>query len=233
MAWCERERVAERMDDPDLAPEAHRAALRGLARINAWSGVGRTMWRWLARAAASSPVRVLDVACGGGDLVCTWARRAAASGLAMEFAGCDRSPTAVATAQASAADIGPRPPRFFVHDVLADRLPERYDIVTCTLFLHHLGNDEAATVLERLRDAASQLVLVDDLRRTRLGYLLAWAGCRLLSRSPVVHYDGPVSVRAAFTCDEVRAMADRTGGADWTLHRHWPQRFLLVGRIAA
>jgi len=81
-----------------------------------------------------------------------------------------------------------------------------------------------------MRDAARHLVVVSDLRRTRLGYLFAWVGCRLLSRSRVFHVDGTRSVEAAFTMDEARRLAERAGLAGARIVARWPQRFLLTWR---
>ncbi len=120
--------------------------------------------------------------------------------------------------------------RFFTRDVLAGPLPDHYDIVTCSLFLHHLGEDDAVILLESMASAATRLLLVDDLVRGQAGYLLAWLGCRVLTRSKVVHADGPASVAAAFSIDEARALATRAGLERATISRHWPQRFLLSWR---
>src|SRR5262245_61758946 len=63
---------AEWMDRPDLDEGRHREALRGLERINRWSGSARILWHPLARLAAEipgRPCRVLDVATGGGDVL--------------------------------------------------------------------------------------------------------------------------------------------------------------------
>ncbi len=76
--------------------------------------------------------------------------------------------------------------------------------------------------------AAARLVLINDLARTGAGYLLAWAGCRVLSRSPVVHHDGPASVASAFTPDEALELAREAGLAGATVARRWPERFLLA-----
>jgi 2-polyprenyl-3-methyl-5-hydroxy-6-metoxy-1,4-benzoquinol methylase len=104
------------------------------------------------------------------------------------------------------------------------------DVVVCTLFLHHLTEADAATLLRRMSDAARQMVVVSDLRRTRLGYCFAWVGCRLLSRSRVFHVDGTRSVAAALTTDEARAMAERNQLAGAQVSEIWPQRWLLVWR---
>ncbi|MFO0909840.1 MAG: methyltransferase domain-containing protein [Isosphaeraceae bacterium] len=227
-------RLPEIMDQPGLDPAEHVAALRGLGRINTISRTASAVWNAiepLAREAAArgETLRVLDVATGGGDVPIRLARRAAHAGLALEVAGCDRSEEALrfAAENAHASRVSAR---FFTHDALAGPLPEGFDVVTCTLFLHHLDENEATTVLARMAAAAARLVVADDLIRNRLGHLLAWVGCHVLSTSRVVHYDGPLSVRSAFTLDEIERVASRAGLEGATLTRHWPQRFLLCWR---
>ncbi len=136
------------------------------------------------------------------------------------------SADAVRFAQATAAERG-MATRFQTLDVLNEPIPDGYDIVMCSLFLHHLEVDQAVAVLSKLAAAALRRVLVNDLIRCRAGYLLAWAGCHLLSRSPIVRYDGPVSVAGAYTINEVSALAARAGLEGAGFSRHWPCRFLL------
>jgi 2-polyprenyl-3-methyl-5-hydroxy-6-metoxy-1,4-benzoquinol methylase len=224
----------EIMDDPGLDRQAHEGALRGLERINRYSRADAALWREIARlygttATLVRPLRLLDVACGGGVLALALQARAMRQGRTLHVEGCDISPRAVEFAARRARDAR-RDSRFFVCDVLAGPLPEPYDIVTCSLYLHHLGEDDAVILLTRMAAAATQLVLVDDLVRGRAGYLLAWAGCRVLSRSRVVHADGPASVAAAFSTLEAQALARRAGLEGATITRHWPQRFLLCWR---
>src|SRR5262249_61298949 len=83
---------------------------------------------------------------------------------------------------------------FSACDVLREPLPAGYDAVVCSLFLHHLSAEQAVGLLRRMAAAAGRLVLVNDLARGRAGYLLAYLGTRLLTRSPGVHFDGPRSV---------------------------------------
>jgi len=45
-----------------------------------------------------------------------------------------------------------------------------YDVVCCSLFLHHLNDAQAITVLGKMREAAGTLALVNDLARNRPGY---------------------------------------------------------------
>jgi 2-polyprenyl-3-methyl-5-hydroxy-6-metoxy-1,4-benzoquinol methylase len=103
-----------------------------------------------------------------------------------------------------------------------------YDVITCSLFLHHLGDSDAEAMLRAMAAAAGRMVVASDLRRSRIGYAMAWVACRVLTRSPIVRVDGPLSVAAAFTMGEARELAARAGLAGATVSSRWPQRYLLV-----
>lgn len=223
---------SEWMDDPALDAHRHLAALRGLERINAWSGTVGVLWRAIEpelrsrRDEGLPPLRLLDVATGSGDVPCWLAATARRQGLALEVLACDFSHRAIDIARrqrSRSPDV-----RFFVADAMHHPLP-RVDVITACLFLHHVPTPSIVPLLRRLAERSDRL-LVDDLRRTRLGFILAWAGTRLLSRSPVVHEDGPRSVRNALTIAEMRAFAAEAGLAGATVVSHWPQRFLLDWR---
>lgn len=218
-----RERQPETMDQPGLDPVQHAAALRGLARINFVSRSASILWPELAVFArhCNRSIRILDLACGGGDVTAALRRRAAKARLPVVVEGCDISATAVNVAKANGGG------RVFQLDVLRTSLPEGYDATVCSLFLHHLHDDDAVELLRKMA-AASQLVLVNDLSRGGMGLLLAHLACRVLTRSDVVRMDAPISVRAAFTPDEAMALATRAGLEGATVRSAWPCRFLLT-----
>src|SRR5687768_8261177 len=108
------------MDEPDIDPQLHRDALRGLERINIVSATGSVIWAPIAslwQRRQTGALTLLDVACGAGDLAIAIARRARREGVKLAVEGCDISPTAIAhamdRAQRADADV-----RFFEHDVL-------------------------------------------------------------------------------------------------------------------
>jgi 2-polyprenyl-3-methyl-5-hydroxy-6-metoxy-1,4-benzoquinol methylase len=150
-------------------------------------------------------------------------------GLGIHFAGCDLSAQAVAFAATHAVARGLEV-NYFQADALADPLPGDYDVLLHSLFLHHLDTEEALRLLQRMGTAASKLVLVNDLIRSPLGYGLAWTACRLLSRSAIVHHDGPVSVQGAFRPQEVAELAAKAGLKGAVIGRCWPERYLLRWR---
>jgi 2-polyprenyl-3-methyl-5-hydroxy-6-metoxy-1,4-benzoquinol methylase len=230
-----RDRQPERLDHPELDRSMRRHALDGLKTINWFSRTASTFWPEIQRIGVEArglPLRILDVGSGGGDVAVWLGRRAAAAGLPWSIEGCDISPVAVEHATEHAAARRVHNVRFFTCGALADSIEEQYDVVICSLFLHHFDEREAVLLLNRMNRVARRAVLVSDLRRTRLGYGLAWLGCRVLTRSPIVHTDGLLSVAAAFTPSEARVLAERAGLLDIQIQLHWPQRFLLLGRPA-
>lgn len=222
-----RRRIPEYMDDPSLEEGRHFRALQDLARINRLCRTARAFWVHLRREPVSAePLRVLDVACGGGDVALALARRSRASSRRLRVDGCDVSPRAVRFASESARRRG-LGSRFFTLDVLRDPFPSGYDFLITSLFLHHLDEPEVVSLLARMAANARRGILVSDLERTRRGLLLGWVATRVFCRSPVVHHDGPASIRAAFRKEELRALADRAGLDASTLTRSWPERVHL------
>jgi 2-polyprenyl-3-methyl-5-hydroxy-6-metoxy-1,4-benzoquinol methylase len=192
------------------------------------SASARILWPPLAQLSRESgqPIRVLDIATGGGDIPISLWHRAQRQRLPIEISACDISPRAIEFARQKAGGSGTTV-EFFQHDVLASPLPEGFDAIICSLFLHHLAREDAVNLLRRMAAASRQLVAVNDLRRSTAGLLLAYAASKTLTRSDVVRVDAPLSVRAAFTISEAKALAARAGLANCTLKPRWPQRFLL------
>lgn len=217
------------MDAPDLAPQPHLEALRGLRRINEASGAAAAMLRPVLAAAEARRLQqldLLDVACGSGDVPIAVARAAAARGLPIRLVLLDQSPTALAAAQQQAAQEGLQVATRCA-SALSGPLPPA-DVVTCSLFLHHLDRPEVVTLLKHMAAAARHVVVVADLRRSVLGWVVACFGSRVLSRSSIVHVDAGLSVHAAWTPRELLAMAAEAGLQHPRVRRLWPWRMQLI-----
>jgi 2-polyprenyl-3-methyl-5-hydroxy-6-metoxy-1,4-benzoquinol methylase len=230
---AERRLKMELMDQPGLDRDLHLAALNGLRRINSICRSAAILWPSIAKAARKLhplPLRVLDLACGGGDNAVAIAQLARREGLAVEVCGCDVSALAIGESRRLAESMGFDPANFFQLNVLKEPLPREFHVITCSLFLHHLAQEDAGRLIRKMAEAAERLVLISDLRRTWLGLGLAWAGSRLLTRSPVVHTDAVRSVAGAFVENEIATLAAQNGLDGCVITQHWPQRWLLWWR---
>ena len=218
------------MDDPQLPAKDHHQALNGLRRVNQLSRTAHVISRaiieyWNANGKPAN-LKVLDLACGGGDVTAQVAEHLQRAQIAAEVHGWDLSPTAIEFAESQRR--GPAGAvQFSVANALTTQSTKQFDVVYCTLFLHHLSDGDAEQLLKSMWRMSRGMVLIDDLRRSTIGYALAVVGCQLLSRSPIVHVDGPLSVRAAFTDSEIVELSDRCELPRPTIKRHWPHRFLL------
>lgn len=215
------------MDDADLDGEAHRSALRGLSRINAISGVDRCLWRHIAALSRqlNRTIRVLDVAAGSADVLLRVARRAQLARIDLDLHACDLSDRAMDEARNAAKESGVLVTTYTL-DAVRTPLPPGFDLAYCGLFMHHLDEPDAQTILKKM-SVASDSLLVQDLRRTRRGLALAHVVPRLLTRSRIVHIDAIRSVHGAYTIEEMADIAHRAGLSGARVTPSWPQRFVL------
>ena len=219
----------ELMDAPGLPVDEHKWALAGLKRINRISGTTHVLWQEVKRLLSvdsDRPLTLLDVATGSGDVPIGLGRRARDGNLRLHVSGCDISDTAVECARQQAAEAQVDA-KFFRLDLITDPIPNGYDIITCSLFLHHLQDEQIQHLIRNMVDAAGRIVLISDLIRDRLGLALAFVGTRVLTRSRIVHVDGLRSVRAALTINELSRLAGQAGATGFKIRRHWPRRMLF------
>lgn len=225
------EEARERLDGP-LPPAALGATLDDMDRLNAWFGGYALTLARLRRAEARLPrgwrLVVVDVGGGRGDFavnVVRWARRRRRPVLVLVV---DSDPATLALARRRTA----RYPEIALVQADATALPLRpraADVAVASLTLHHLDQDAAVGCLAAMA-AASSLAVVNDLLRTRASLALVWLATRVLRLHPVSRHDGPLSVRRAYSADELAGLAQRAG-----VHarvRQYPWLARVVAEIA-
>ncbi len=216
------EGAREYLDGP-VSGADREASLADVHRLNAWFGGYRLSERAIARliavAAPGAPLRIVDIGGGRGDLAIRLVTRARGRGQRVTAIVVDRNGT-----------VRPRPGVAVVR-ADASALPFRpgaADVVTASLLLHHLEPDAAARSLSEMRAVARLGVVINDLLRSRITLALVWLVTRLFTRHPFARHDGPLSVRRAYSPDELRALAARGG-----LPRLHVRRYPWLGRIVA
>jgi ubiquinone/menaquinone biosynthesis C-methylase UbiE len=231
MVMARETEVRELLDGP-LPPADLRATLDDLDRLNAWFGGYALTLARVRRVANELPrdrrLVVLDVGGGRGDLavrIVRWARRA---GRAVQVIVLDRDPTMLALARRRTA----RYPEIALVCGNAAALSLRagaVDVAVAALTIHHLTPDEATAALAEMARAA-RVVVVNDLLRTPIALVLVWLTTRALRLHPVSRHDGPMSVRRAYSADELTALGRRIGRT--VRIRSYPWLGRLVAEVA-
>jgi 2-polyprenyl-3-methyl-5-hydroxy-6-metoxy-1,4-benzoquinol methylase len=221
----------ERLDDP-LPSAALRATLDDLDFLNAWFGGYALTLSRIRRAAARLPrgrrLVVVDVGGGRGDFAINLVRWARHRGRPVRVLVVD---AAGATLEAARRRTAAYPEIALVQaDATALPLRERgVDVAVASLTLHHLDREAVVGCLAEMA-AAAGLAVINDLLRTRTSLTLVWLATRVLRLHPVSQYDGPLSVRRAYSPEELTALAGRAGVR--ARIRRYPYLARLVAEIA-
>ena len=165
--------------------------------------------RWLSDRDVGSPVlRVLDLATGEGDLpaeLVHWCRK---RGIAVTVDAVDANVATLTVARNRNRDIPEI--RFHEGDIRTWGTGS-WDLVLCSLALHHFSDDDAVAVLRNTRRLAARHLLVADLERTRAGFAGIWLLTALVLREAMTRHDARLSIRRAFSYGEFGALARRAG----------------------
>ena len=200
----------ELMDRPDASPAELDAALRSLRGLNRYFGsyriVSLFLRRWMKR---GDRLRVVDLATGSADiprLVADYARRIGAD---VEIVAVDFQQSTIDTARR--LSVGYPEITCVLGDVLTYQDAEPFDIVICSLALHHFSDEDAVRLLRRAKELSRGAVLISDLRRGFLATVGVSLLTALIFRDRMTRSDGRTSAAAAFNAAEMRQLARRAG----------------------
>jgi len=87
-----------------------------------------------------------------------------------------------------------------------------FDIAHTSLVVHHLGPGDAVVLLREMLRVARSGIVVNDLDRSWPTWLGAWLLAHTVARSRYTRHDGPLSVRRAYTRDEMTDLIREAGG---------------------
>ena len=103
------------------------------------------------------------------------------------------------------------------------------DIIHCSLFCHHLHDDELGILFNMMRQQAMTGFVINDLRRSWFAYFCVYVFTRLLNGSVLSKNDGPISVLRGFKSYEIISMMRKAKINQYTIQRKWAFRFLING----
>jgi hypothetical protein len=106
-------------------------------------------------------------------------------------------------------------------------LLEKIDIIHCSLFLHHL-TDEEIIDLFKFGKAHHCIILANDLHRNWFAYYSIKFLTSLFSKSWLVRNDACLSVRRAFRKKELESLLQKAGYKNYTVKWSWAFRYIVT-----
>jgi len=217
--------LPELMDRPQPVTRELKRDLANLRSLNRWFGSHRLVRHFLRRwLKPNGKARILDVATGSGDIPRLIVDHARRQNFSVHIDAIDQQASTIEIARGLSA-VYPEI-EFFCADLFEWNPPEPYDIVLCSLTLHHFNNDDAVRVLKKIRELSIARILVADLRRA------CWLTCAVyfvtgtIYRDEMTKTDARLSAARAFSFIEMRELAERAG---W---RNFGHRKFAVSRQA-
>jgi Methyltransferase domain len=203
---------SELLDDPRADPAAVGRELRDIARLNAWFGGTRAVVEALEpyfRRARNAHWTLLDLGTGLGDIPRAAARAARRRAITLRLIGLELNRAAARLARGRDGD----PP---LATVVADGgtpplAPRSVDVVVVSQVLHHLSRAAAVHWIRACDRLARRVVVLADLRRSRVAMAGVWAACLGLGMDRVTRHDAVLSLRRGYTRGEFSDLLREAG----------------------
>lgn len=212
----------EIMDDLDCHGEVVDQTLRELEVINRLLGGDYVTLDGIGKLIKDKrSYTIADYGCGGGDLAKKIVHYGKKKSIKFDVTGIDANPHIVGFAQKHNPEIS-----FVALDVFKNETT--YDIITATLFVHHFDEDQLVELFRKMNAHARVGVVINDIHRHSLSYYSIKLLTQLFSKSAMVKFDAPLSVRRAFKKGELVRIMDKAGIKSYSLKWKWAFRWQLV-----
>jgi 2-polyprenyl-3-methyl-5-hydroxy-6-metoxy-1,4-benzoquinol methylase len=217
--------LVEWMDSPDCNQEKLFNTYRQFYTINKLlSGWSRLFDHYLKPVieAKNGNATILDIGCGGGDILKHLDSLCQKEGFNVQLTG---------------ADPDSRAQRFFEMNLKSRKIRfekktsrqlvengASFDIVISNHLLHHLTNSEVSSLCRDSEQLTKEIALFNDIERSDIGYGLFAATTPLLFRNSFISADGKISIRRSFRKGELSQLVPDS----WSVKRKFPFRLLAI-----
>ena len=221
----------EIMDDFAMEGEVLREALDKIAKINQLLGGNRLTLQCVRELIVNSPksseITIVDVGCGNGDMLRTLADYGLKNNLNFRLIGIDANHFTINHAQKLSEDYSNI--SYSCEDVFEKAFAEiKYDIVLCTLTLHHFKEDEILRLMEVFNTNANIGIVINDLHRSALAYRLFEVLCFVFGLNEMSKKDGLVSILRGFKKEELIDFSTQLKLHKYSVKWKWAFRYQWI-----
>ena len=219
----------EIMDDFTMEGVLIRDTLDKIEIINRFLG-GNTVTikglkKILKNQSKNKTITIVDLGCGNGDILRDVAKFGRKNNYSFKLIGIDANLAAIEYAKELSKEYSEL--SFKTIDILSEEFKkESYDIVLCTLFLHHFKNEELISFLKTTIEKATIGVVVNDLHRHKLAYYL-FKLIGFFIKNKMVRQDGLISVLRAFKRKDLENISTQIK-VHFSIQWKWAFRYLWI-----
>jgi 2-polyprenyl-3-methyl-5-hydroxy-6-metoxy-1,4-benzoquinol methylase len=228
-----RSNAPEIMDDFAMEGEILRDALDKIAKINQLLGGNQLTLRGVQELIGKNPktteFTIADLGCGNGDML----RRLADYGLKNNFnfrlIGIDANNFTINHARKLSENY----PNisYQCEDIFSQPFEElKYDIVLCTLTLHHFKDDEIIRLMTIFNTNSKIGIVINDLHRSALAYRLFQVLCFTFRLNAMSREDGLVSILRGFKKEELVNFSEKLNLTNYKIQWKWAFRYQWIIR---
>lgn len=222
---------SEIMDNFDMKGELLRDALNKIAKINQLLGGNQLTLEGVKNILKQNPtdqkITIVDVGCGNGDMLRYLADYGNSNSLEFELIGIDANQFTVDYAK----ELSIHYPniKYRCEDIFDEIFAAlQYDIVLCTLTLHHFKDDEIIKLLKVFNVNAKLGIVINDLQRSSVSYRLFQALCFVFRLNDMSREDGLVSILRGFKRPELELFSRKLNFKNYCIEWKWAFRYQWI-----
>ncbi len=219
--------TAELLDQKIGSGREVEKSLRDIARINRYLGgakvIENALWPLLEGRKSAT---ILDIGTGSADIPRYLIERAAKRGVKLTIFAADLLERHLQVAKRDSREFS----TLFPLGADAFSLPIRdggVDIVLASLFLHHFRGPQIETLFREFARVSKLGFIANDTIRDAVPLAFFRATAPIFAKSYLTRYDGAASIKRAYTPDEMREIALKSG-VSAQVGEHFPYRLSVV-----
>ncbi len=226
-----RSNKSEIMDDFALEGEVLREALDKIASINQLLGGNlltlRSVRKLIYSLSKQTEITIVDVGCGNGDMLRVLADYGLKNNYNFKLIGIDANNFTINHAQKLSEKYNNI--SFQCEDVFSKQFKElKYDIILCTLTLHHFKNIEITQLMAVFYVNSKIGIVINDLHRSALAYRLFQGLCFLFQLNSMSREDGLTSILRGFKKVDLIAFSKKLKFNNYTIQWKWAFRYQWI-----
>ena len=221
----------EIMDDFALEGNQLRDALDKIASINQLLGGNKLTLQGLQLVLKAIPknkeITIVDVGCGNGDMLRVIANYAKNNNYIFNLIGIDANSFTINHAKKLSQNYPTI--RYQCVDIFDANFDDlEYDILLCTLTLHHFKDDEILKLMSMFYKKATIGIVINDLQRSSISYRLFQVLCFVFRLNKMSREDGLVSILRGFKKKELLNFSEKLQFKNYSIRWKWAFRYQWI-----